>query len=121
MLILTDYTNKETNAKKLQNLSKLVNLFEMKNHFKASVPSAVGSDPSTDLPDFRKHIFNLIVFSSVRHINSTILCLFHFKYIKQIQQFYLRLSQASEDLGVVFFLTRTSAEGVNIKASKAAY
>lgn len=58
MLILTDYINKETKAKKLQNLSKPVNFFEMKNHFKASVPSAVESDPLTNLPcNFRQHIF----------------------------------------------------------------
>lgn len=124
MLILTDYINKETKAKKLQNLSKPVNFFEMKNHFKASVLGAVGSDPLTDLLcNFRKHMFNLVVFSSVSHINSTILCLFHSKYIKQMKQLYLRLSQTSEDLDIVlFFLTRTSAEGVNIiKTSKATY
>lgn len=119
MLILTDYTNKETKAKKLQNSSKPVSFSGIKNNFKASAPNAVGSDPLTDLLcNFRQH--TLTVLFSVSHINSAILCLFHSKQIKQL---YSRLSQTSEDLDIMlFFLTRTSAEGVIIiKTSKATY
>lgn len=120
MLILTGYTNKETKAKKLQNSSKPVSFSGIKNNFKASAPNAVGSNPLTDLLcDFRQH--TLTVFFSVSHINSAILCLFYNKHIKQIKQLHSRLSQTSEDLDIMlFFLTRTSAEGVNIiKPSKA--
>lgn len=101
---------------------KPVSFSGIKNHFKASAPNAMGSDPLTDLRcDFRQ--CTLTVFFSVSHINGAILCLFYSKHVKQIKQLHSRLSQTSEDLYIMlFFLTRTSAEGVNIiKTSKATY